>query len=148
MKPTTSSKHLEEQLLAVVPYSVYEQKFPKRLDDQLRNSLDLLQQVIHNGKLSSVSTIIVTKIAKDQNEVPISITLYAFGSFRRQFSAVTQLAKVLVPFHLETLILPVIQPIFSKLWEAESRLRGEIYAEIHRHGIMVFSKTMETHHGT
>ena len=145
---TSISKNLEEQLLDVVPYNVYDRKFPKRLDESLRDRLAFLQGVIHKGKLTSVSTIVVTKVAKDDHKIPVSITLYAFGSFRRQFSAVTQLAKVLAPFHLETLILPIINPIFAKVWEAESRLHGEIYTEIHKHGIMVFSKVRENRDGT
>ena len=145
---TLTSKNLEEQLLEVVPYNVYDQNFPKRLDDHLRNCLAVLQKVIHKGKLTSVSTLIVTEITRDDKKVPISITVYAFGSFRRQFSAVTQLAKALTPFYLEIGILPIIKPIFSKIWEAESQQHGEIYTKIHQRGIMVFSKTMEFPHGT
>jgi hypothetical protein len=139
---TLTAKDFEEQLLELAPYNVYNHKFPKRLTGNLGDYLTFLQKVIHTGKLTSVSTVIVTEITKDnvKNKTPISLTLYAFGSFRRQFAAMTQLAKVLAPFYLETLVLPVIKPIFLKDWQAVSQLQGQIYTEVQKPGILGFSK--------
>ncbi len=131
---TLNSKNLEEQLLTLVPYNVYYQKFPKRLDSGLRNRLAVLQKMIQPNKRSSVSTVIVTEMTKDE------VTMYAFGSFRRPYSAKKQLAEALAPFCMETLMLPIVKPILAKDWQVQSQKRGQIYTEVQTQGILVFSK--------
>ena len=144
---TPTTNNLEEQLLKLAPYSVYNRKFPKHLEGTIRNYLPFLQETLSRGKLTSVSTVILMGIIKDDdqsNPKPIAMTLYAFGSFRREYSAKQQLAKVLAPFCWEILILPIIKPILSKDWQSQ----GQIYTEVQKTGIIVFSKKAEANYGT
>jgi hypothetical protein len=152
MRSTTpTANNFEEQLLKLAPYSVYNRKFPKHLDGTIRNYLPFLQETLSRGKLTSVSTVILMGFTKDDdqsNPKPIAMTLYAFGSFRRPYSAKKQLATVLAPFCWEILILPIIKPILSKDWQTQSQHQGQIYTEVQKTGIIVFSKKAEANYGT
>jgi len=148
---TPTANHLEEQLLKLAPYSVYNNgKFPKNLET-IGDYLPFLQKTIKRGKLTSISTVILIEIIKDDdqsNSKPIAMILYAFGSFRRQYVAKKQLAKVLAPFCREILILPIIKPILAKDWQSQNQLQGQIYTKVHKTGTIVFSKKAEADNGT
>jgi hypothetical protein len=77
-----------------------------------------------------------------------NVTMYAFGSFRRPYSAKKQLAEALAPFCMETFILPIVKPILAKDWQIQSQQQGQIYREVCQTGTLVFSKSLGVDNGT
>lgn len=139
----TSENTIEvnEELWQLTPYNIYRADLPAKLAQEVKNYIQLLNQFLESDKPKTVSSVVITNYLdrRQQQNHPIYVNLYTFGSFRSYYSAITRLARVLTPLYLEIQILPIITPILNNEWKIIRREKRIVYRRITQHGIIGYS---------
>lgn len=100
------------------------------------------------GQSNEIASYINQKPPNNVNEVILhaipfmidrygSVEFFVYGSFRSHFRMIDSFADYLIPFYLQTGILPIVRPLTRYDWQSNYMNKGPAYLRISKSGILL-----------
>jgi len=129
---------IDRRIVQTVPYNIYHDEWPGKINDSARNFIRWSSELLNQAKLETISTVVITNYTfRDYR--PTYLYLYTFGNFRKHYTVLKKLSKLIAPVYMEVNILPIIKPVLSREWNIQENNDGRIYIKVHKQGVLAYS---------
>ena len=123
----------------LTPFSSYGRDLPARLPRTFGAYLASISDALEIDAPPTVSSVVALDY-KLGIRTPDSLILTSFGTYRRHYTCVDRLSKVLAPFYMQHNVVPIIRPVLAKELLLHIQHDSAFVRRLKRKGILIYSR--------